>query len=285
MTWRAYQVVLRLRSPLHIGWGKVGNLQRTRPYVTGRVLWGALTARLARDQVPPGKPATAPDLYEAMGQQVHQLLAFTYLFTTTWQDGHVDIWPWEKGFSHQFLSTYASTALIYPQQSAAEGTLHEVECISPHTPVDGRPVYLTGYIFAQEDAPEFSSTLHRLQLGGERGYGWGRVEQVKCQEWDSEQPIFGQYTFHHSRWPPVLTAVKEAKLLAHALAVDFNDDGLRRAVQHVDGPIEPLVGRETKAGGRFGEQVSHAHICYVPGSNVEPGSTFQIGPYGIWEAP
>ena len=45
MAWRAYKIVLRLRSPLHIGRGKVGNLQRTRPYVAGRNLWGALTAR------------------------------------------------------------------------------------------------------------------------------------------------------------------------------------------------------------------------------------------------
>ena len=29
-TWRLYQVIFRLRSSLHIGCGKVGNLQRTR---------------------------------------------------------------------------------------------------------------------------------------------------------------------------------------------------------------------------------------------------------------
>jgi hypothetical protein len=45
-----YHLVLRLRSPLHIGWNKTGNVQRTRSYVTGRNLWGALTMRLTRDQ-------------------------------------------------------------------------------------------------------------------------------------------------------------------------------------------------------------------------------------------
>ena len=58
MTWRAFEVVLRLRSPMHIGCGKVGNLQRTRPYVTGRVLWGALTMRLTRDAAQGRGPAT-----------------------------------------------------------------------------------------------------------------------------------------------------------------------------------------------------------------------------------
>ena len=38
MTWEAYAVVWRLKSPLHAGRGKVGNLQLTRPYVTGRML-------------------------------------------------------------------------------------------------------------------------------------------------------------------------------------------------------------------------------------------------------
>ena len=49
MTWTAYRVVFKLRSPMHIGCGKVGNVQRTRPYVIGRNFWGALTMRLTRD--------------------------------------------------------------------------------------------------------------------------------------------------------------------------------------------------------------------------------------------
>ncbi len=282
MAWKAYQVVLRLHSPMHIGQMKLGNIQRTRPYVTGRVLWGALTARLTRDQMPPGKSATSSDLYEVMGKQVHQQLAFIYLFPTTKQSGEIEMWPWEEGFGPRFLSTYASTALTYPQQSAAEGTLHEVECIVPHTLDESDPVYVAGYVLAQENAPDWKSALDRLQLGGERGYGWGQVKLEKIQEWD--QPLFGWYVVQPDHWPPVLMAVDEAKLVAHALAVDFNDSELRRAVQGVEGPIEPLVGRETRSPGRFGVQVSQARICYVPGSGVQSGSTFRIGPYGIWEA-
>jgi hypothetical protein len=49
MNWIGYRVVFRLRSPLHIGWRKAGNVQVTRPYLTGRSFWGALTERLVRD--------------------------------------------------------------------------------------------------------------------------------------------------------------------------------------------------------------------------------------------
>jgi len=284
MAWKVYQVVLRLRSPMHIGQMKLGNIQRTRPYVTGRVLWGALTARLTRDGTPPGKPAISSDLYDSMGKQVHQQLTFTYLFPTTRQDGEVEIWPWEEGFGPRFLGTYVGTALSYPQQSAAEGTLHEVECVVPRTSDKGQPVYVVGYVFAQENAPDWKSALSRLQLGGERGYGWGRVKLVKSQEWDIAQPLFGWYIVQRDYWPPVLmTMDNKARVVSHALAVDFDDGDLHQAVRGVRGPAEPLVGRETRFGRRFGMQVSQARICYAPGSNVQLDSTFCIGPYGIWE--
>lgn len=77
MTWTAYRVVFRLKSPMHIGCGKVGNVQRTRPYVTGRMFWGALTMRLTRDQ---HQPATRSELYQKIGGEVHQYLKFTYFY-------------------------------------------------------------------------------------------------------------------------------------------------------------------------------------------------------------
>jgi hypothetical protein len=286
MTWQAYRVVLRLHSPLHIGQMKLGNVQRTRSYVTGRVLWGALTERLTRDLEQGKGPATDSQLYRDMGGRVHDQLAFIYLFPTPHADGTVDLWPWDDGFRPRFLSTYASTALVYPQQSADEGTLHEVECIAPHTLDTGSPVYLAGYVFEREGAPDWQSALHRLQLGGERGYGWGRAEPVDDpQPWD-KQPLFSRYTVEFNTWPPVLKAKEKTPLLAHALAADFDDNGrLRRAVDKVSGPVEPLVGRETHPhDGRFGVWLSPARICYTPGSIVPAGTRVQIGSYGIWEA-
>ena len=281
MGWKTWRVVLRLRSPLHVGRGKVGNVQRTRPYVTGRVLWGALTERLTRD-IAPG-PAVDSQRYRRMGQTVHATLAFTYLYPTTHDEGTVAPWPWDDGFRGRFLSTYASTALTYPQQSAEEGSLHEVECIVPHTLDRGEAVYLTGYLFAGDGAPDWRRALQRLQLGGERGYGWGRVEPVPVDALDDGCSLFGGlYTAQRDAWPPVLAANHDAPLLAHALAADFDEE--HRAVRGVDGVVEPLVGRETAPDGRFGVQVSEARICYAPGSQVQASARFRIGPYGVWEA-
>ncbi len=78
MTWTPYLVSYKLISPAHIGWKKVGNLQITRPYVTGKTLWGALTARLVRDE--------KKNNYNDIGKKVDDELRFTYFYPSITQD-------------------------------------------------------------------------------------------------------------------------------------------------------------------------------------------------------
>lgn len=312
MAWTAYQVILRLCSPMHIGKGKVGNLQLTRPYVAGRNLWGALTARLARDRHPQGNPP--PAAYGEMGQRVHDELAFSYFYPTTQEDGTVDQWPWDDGFRWRFLSTYPSTALDYDAISAAEASLHEVECILPHTRgvkgadtirartkpdlpspssprthhQESKPVYLTGYVFQRQDSDlNWQSAVKRLQMGGERGYGWGLVKPANVS--GNLQPAGDAFAYElqldGSR--PVITLTEGSAVLAHTLAVGFEQgDGgrcLAAPEGSVEGRVEPLVGRETGPDTKFGVHLSHARISYVPGSRATQDLELQIGRLGLWE--
>lgn len=277
MAWKMYRVTFRLLAPLHVGWFKQGNVQRTRPYVTGKTLWGALTARLTRDG--------GTGNYQQIGQEVDQWLAFSYFYPSTDPDG-VALWPWDDPdeFAWLYLNTYASTALNYEQNSAQEGSLHETEYIAPYTR-EGRPVHLVGYIFEREGGwLDWKEVLPHLQLGGERTYGWGRVGQQKVAQEGGR--LFGHYTVVLSDNRPQVHLDDGSRLLAHALAADFQDgDTPRRALADIAGPVEPLVGRETVTGDRFGKQVSQARICYAPGSQVTASElACRIGPYGIWEA-
>jgi len=181
MTWTAYQVSFRLLTPLHIGWRKLGNLQQTRPYVTGRSLWGALTARLTREL---GRRD-----YPDIGKGVNQQLAFTYFYPSIQLDGSL-LWPWPDQwdeFAWTFLGSYASTALENAHNVEA-GSLHETEFIAPYTR-EGEPTYLVGYIFENDNLKldrqsplvNWQSVLEKLQFGGERSYGWGRVELEGCK--------------------------------------------------------------------------------------------------------
>ncbi len=283
MAWQTYQVVFRLRTPTHIGWGKVGNLQRTRPYVTGRVMWGALTMRLTRNAA--GAHGLAPDAaaYQRMGAAVHQALGTTYFYPATEAQGTYQIaWPWEhpQRFRYRFLSSYSSTALSYPQQSAATGMLHEVEFLTPQTLDSGEPVFLVGYVFVADGGGlNWQAACQRLQVGGERGYGWGDLELVCCQPAD-EELFAGRVRFNGEGERPILylRAAHDTpgSLLAHTYAHNLA----------ASGEIEPLVGREWRSNNaryRYaGQHVSLAGICFAPGSTVDQPLTVVVEPAGMW---
>lgn len=288
MTWRLYEVVLRLRSPMHIGCGKVGNMQRTRGYVVGRVFWGALTQRLTRDQMRGVGPAVDSGPYHEMGKRVHNSLAYTYFYPALKTDNGADYgvaWPWQERFSARFLGSYVSTALAYPNQCADEGTLHEVEFISPYTTDTGEPVFLKGYVFETDNAPEWQKALGRIQLGAERCYGWGRVEPVepvKVAECSPTSHIFGgvaRMNLNNDR--PIVsidvTSGASKALLAHALT-----EGLEAS-----GTIEPLVGREWRScrtQNRYaGQHVEFSGVCFQPGSHILESGQFEIGKFGVWK--
>jgi hypothetical protein len=260
-------------------------LQQTRPYITGRSLWGALTARLTRD--------FGRGTYKDIGREVDNHLAFTYFYPYalpgvdspwSWPKQWNDfLWPWSDRdkFTWTFLGSYASTALTNAH-NAETGSLHETEFIAPHTR-DGKQVYLVGYIFEteglqndkQNPLSEWQSVLDRLQLGGERGYGWGRVRlQEPCKEVDNGTCF--DYKLLPTNPRPQLQALGDTHLLAHTHAI--TDSASNREVT-----IEPLIGRETTADTSFGKAIAEAAICWVPGGTVKKDETFQIQPRGIWE--
>jgi hypothetical protein len=276
MNWIGYRVVFRLRSPLHIGWRKAGNVQVTRPYLTGRSFWGALTERLARDTAAQkGQKATTSNDYHESGHQVNEYLAFTYFYPAL-QSGndYQVVWPWddERTFRRRFLSSYQSTALVYPEHSAAEGSLHEIEFLSPHTLDTADPVYLIGYVFAHKDCSlPWHDALTRLQFGGERGYGWGKTELVRLEKANND--VFG-YAVDCSGCRPVITVPKGERLLAHTKP----DQAM------IAGEVEPLVGREWHTNNGAGQSLSFTGIMYVPGSRVlSEKQRFTMGNFGIWK--
>lgn len=281
MSWQAYTVMWRLKAPLHAGRGKVGNLQLTRPYVTGRMLWGALTERLARLQAAAaGRPATETDDYRQAN--AHNNLRFSYFFPALRENNHfVRQWPTKNEglFRYRFLDSYASTALDYGRGGALDGSLHEVEFIMPDTrPADSddksHPVYLIGVLFVQAGTVvPWREAVARLQLGGERGYGWGWVEQARPL---APTTNLFDYALGLEDDEPSVTVPAKKPLLAHTIVQG-----------EAQGEIEPLVGREWGDGDEgqgAGQRVVFTNLCYAPGALVSQETAFRIGPYGIWKA-
>ncbi len=263
---------------MHIGRGKIGNVQRTYPFVTGRVFWGALTMRITRNN-PRLVQANGNAAYQIVSEKVHQSIAYTYFYPARFSGGFYHIfWPWDDDFRRRLISSYVSTALSYPMQSAAEALLHEVEFITPYTLDSVEPVFFVGYIFVKENSDlGWEKALHQLQFGGERCYGWGDVRLMYCAPVMTCDLFGGMLIFQDSDVPKIKIVDSEKRLLAHTDACRVS----------ANGDIEPLVGREWRSGNRknkyAGQHVGYSNVCYTPGSIVVKDHLFSIGRFGVWD--
>ncbi|MBN1485635.1 MAG: hypothetical protein JXA37_13050 [Chloroflexia bacterium] len=294
MSWHGYRLEYRLLSPLHIGYRRLGNIQRTRYYLPGRNLWGAITARLTRALYPGPLPAD----YIAVGDYVREHLIAGYFFLRP--DGGEPLYPRLEGrdcaygalseaeFEARHVHSISSTALSAPTITAEEASLHEIEYLAPRVqagPAAGRPVYLTGALYLDQDrstAPlplqatadaALLTLLDELFVGGEQGYGFGRLVQ-------EGKPIGPTVTGDSRPRPGELGGL----LLRAHLALSPHEPSLAL------GPLEPLVGREWSngqpGGGRAGagQDLTRALLAWAPGGlyQSDPGR-LRIGRYGIWE--
>lgn len=296
MAWTQYQLVFQLKSPLHIGYRKVGNLMQTRSYVTGKVLWAALTARFTRDL----GNGTDGQAYVDIGDNLKQYFRFSYLWPAVpcgsiskvekWDDLQT-LFPFEVNesknpnslrklyphpqlvksayFDYCFLDSYAGTALDQHNFTADEGTLHDTEFIAPYIRSNGLPVHLVGSLWVVDDCPhkfsDWADKLNHIRLGGELSYGWGKVQCICCEpiKKTNEDYILDPESFPWSGHIPAHIQLEQSEVT-------------------VQGIIEPLVGWERKTNGN--QEIGHATIAFVPGSYDENGSAnFVIKHYGVWE--
>jgi len=284
MAWTLYTAIYELHSPLHIGYHKVGNLQRTRTYIPARNLWGAVTEMLTRR----GFSTTgAPQGdYQKIGEWVKDHCAFGYWFI---QEDGTALSPHYEGnrlkygpltaaeFERRYLDTHVTTALDAATTSAQAGSLHEVEFIAPHSREEKR-TQVGGWVFLDETArpllgeeSQWHAWLEALQVGGERRYGFGRL----CLAENGWQEVGNpsDYTLDQAR--PLVSLAAGQALPAHALT-----DGV-----NAQGQIEPLVGRETQMDSRrFGMHLTTAQLCWTPGSLLTSTAELVITQEGTWQS-
>lgn len=285
MAWSMYKVTYELHSPLHIGYHKVGKVQRTRYYIPARNLWGAVTEALTRRGFATEVLKTArPDDYAAVGDWVKAHCAFGYWFlrengqdlAPRYDGGALQYGPYTAAdFERRYLDAHVTTALDAATTSAADGTLHEVEFIAPYTS-DGTRTQIGGLVFLDDEAQRHLNTeenwrawMGALQVGGERRYGFG---QLRLRKFGHAQAEARGWNLAGTR--PVISLEACQSLQAHTLA-----SGVR-----AKGVIEPLVGRETHGDSRsFGKHLTPARMCWAPGAVLQAEARFALQPDGIWK--
>ncbi len=106
------------------------------------------------------------------------------------------------------------------------------------------------------DPQQLKEHLSTVALGGERGYGWGRVECVELEEYKGEK-LYDKYPYDPKGEGPILKLSKGSHLPAHTMA---------SSQIPVEGPVEPLVRREW--GESAGSRVVFDGVAYEPGAKV-----------------
>jgi hypothetical protein len=291
MNWRCLQLTYELRSPLHIGYHKAGNVQRTRCYIPARNLWGAVTERLTRSGFSVSDAQKGN--YQVIGRWLKLSTAFSYFYV---YGGDKLFYPHysKEGlrygsktlveFERAYLDAHVTTALEAVTTTAETGSLHEVEYIAPYR-LDrdgaGRRTLVRGLVFLSESAwsklnmDTWELWLRDLRVGGERRYGFGQLRLKDIEEVPADWPK--GYALKLEGCRPGFKVKSGTALLAHTVARTAARD-LR-----VRGVIEPLVGRGTAISGSFGRNLTRGLICWVPGSLLEKEDFLLIDVDGYWD--
>ncbi|MEK7275567.1 MAG: hypothetical protein AAB110_09955 [Candidatus Desantisbacteria bacterium] len=292
MSWHIHKLVYQAKSPIHIGYHKLGFIQRTRYYITGKAMWGAMTANITRAFCPDADT----DAYENVGGKLRTDIIPSYFYPAIYKEnplipkftsqglqyGSCSLYPPypAEEFERLFIRSFGQTAIEPENLTAEDNTLHEIEYIAPviEEKDEQKSVCFVGYIFINEagqkwkDWEKIKGDIKEIFVGGERKYGFGRLNLDNLHSQDSVGDFFGYKVVDTSTGS--FTIPKDKPIPAHLLTKDNPS---------LKGDIEPLVGREWgekdgKVG--FGQQVSNAKICWVPGSVLTTGETLKLGEYG-----
>ncbi len=297
MNWTLYQWVWQLESPLFIGMPPASALNRCRLYVPARAIWGAMTAEISRSQ----SNENMPD-YKKFGEQVKQHYRFTYLYPAEYINGKYLPWLphyeqnnrnsglfWhlqhdkknehlqkgDRAFRQKLLHTRAGTSIDPNMDSAAEGTLRETECMNPWWRNDSesdntlRPVYLLGYVFMNDSAPEVDH-IHTLFLGGDTRYGLGKICRVDWRELSNNQNVFGKPVDLNDQNP----VIQSETIWGHAPVNNSSSQNDLRGTQ------EHIGGWDIAKGSSYA-----GALAWTPGSCLEESKEqkrWDIDESGFW---
>lgn len=286
MTWTALRWVWRLEAPLFVGMPPAGALNRCRPYVPARALWGAVTAEISRSS----NGDSFPD-YGKRGREVASNCRFTYLFPAEKRGDKFLAWmpifrkrgvQWccnggeeylsDRGFRRRLMGTRPGTAIAPESYSASEGTLRETECINlwwrdSNCQEETSAVLLLGYVFLRKNGFRRQlDNIDTLFVGGDTRYGLGKICRVGWHEVPDNLSVFGKVV-HLDREDP---EIQSDTLWGHALEGDLQKKQMIQGVQE-------LLGGWNQGSPWRGK------LTWAPGSSLKDSTAWSIEKDGYWK--
>jgi len=205
---KIYEIILELKSPLQIGAGTLGMIEKTELFIPGRVLWGAFVSTLVQKHfIMPGK-----DIYLQVGNSLKKNDFST--FFPSLDGGKSDLKPvfeknlrdWiivnkkfsktESEMNSLLLCSVASNATNPERMATDDSSLHTTDMISQYVN-DGFkkniPVTFKGYLSLPASIiindkklslgeKNIIEIINSMRIGGGRKRGWGIIECVNIQK-------------------------------------------------------------------------------------------------------
>lgn len=285
MTWQAWKLTYQALSPTLVGGLRFGFIQRTRYYVPGWTLWGAITAALTRAFY------TQADAkkYQCVGSFVEQDLLTSYAGILL--DGEPALPHWgDEGrlkmgtlglpqFEARFIRSSGQVGLEPATQTAAQGQLHETEVIVDFDPQTRTRVQWQFTLYLRDGAlaamnwteDEVRQAIRQLSVGGDRTYGLG---SWLASDPPAREPVSGD------AWPIPLDWNPEEKIMrAHVPVEELQGIEVYGRAE----TISRLVWQNAETGPWGPGQRIETGTYYLPGCYLKEGDWQPIiGPKGIW---
>lgn len=299
MTWENFELTFDMKTPIHIGYHKIGLLQRTRYYLPGKNLWAAVTAILTPMLIP--KPNSED--YKKIGDFLKNNLIFSYFFIKS--DGEKLIPKFtskglmygsfsEYKFEQNFIFSTPSTAITPGSNATEDGSLHEIEFINNKCKKSSQKLGLSGNLYVNlEEKEKLSLSLTNNEIvtinyndsnvdlnnllengifvGGENRYGFGFITL-------NEITRASRTNFKVFKNEPHIRLNKGKPIEAHLKLPVEKIEGLE-----IQGEIEAVSGRDWGKKGAGRQIGKSAFIAFSPGSIVNKKELFKITAYGVWE--
>ena len=317
MNWSIIRLVYKPKGPIHIGYHKLGFIQRTRYYIPARNLWGATTSnftKMAFDH-------PAADDYAETGSEIRETLRFSYFYPSLGiENSQISMPVYRQNglkygeynadqFERFFIQANGHTAIDPSCMTAEDGTLHETEYISNVINKGDafKQVYFTGYVFIKvcekhnlkwtntdaSSSPCLKAVMEDILVGGERRYGFGGLRLYTTTDFNElSEKIFDCFQVKsdcstdcqvkNSTQDICLKIPSGSPIPAHLAATGGID---------IRGDLEPLVGWgwEKGAGEKEGKKVympkirsiSSEPLFWKPGSVAGKDLYVSIDPNGV----
>ncbi len=316
MSWKCFKIVFKAEAPIHIGYKQIGILKATRYYITGRAIWGAVTANLTRvlyDQ-------SESDRYNDVGKFVKNNIRTTYFYPAVCEkesnsnlsnffveiknkiyrvfipkyDEEIRYGSLNKeDFEKKFIGSFVSTALKPETKTAEEGSLHEIEYIKNKINIGGKAanIYWVGYIFANEKkykdfSIEFTKDVMIIKKD-DKEFSF-RDKILKTIFVGGERNYgFGRLSIvdmERCNGEKIFNSNISINLNTNEPLIEIRGEKIALAhvniegleISHIKGDIEPLVGREWSKDKGAGNKISDAKISLIPGTIFELKNDVQL---------